>query len=219
MQYKSIKKRFLRFWGNKFIEPLVNLLCKTLRIKEANKSSIDEMLARNQNMVFAFWHGTMLVPWYLLKDFSPSTIISQSKDGEMLVKILNKWNYSVKRGSSSKDGKEVLEELISVAKDNKSIAITPDGPRGPQRVMKAGGVIIAKKAQIPLILIGVGYKHKIKLKSWDEFEIPFFFSKVSITYSDPINIDYNLSFDETDIEIKKIDDNLSVLQNEAEQNC
>ena len=46
--------------------------------------------------------------------------------------------------------------------------------------MKAGAVVIAKKTGTPFVLVGVGYKKKIKLKSWDKFEIPYFFSKVVV---------------------------------------
>lgn len=219
MQFKLIKKQFLRFLGNNLAEPAINVLCKTLRIEEVNKSPLDGLLRNKQNMVFAFWHGTMIVPWYLLKKYNPSTIISQSKDGDILVKILNKWKYDVKRGSSSKDGKQVLDDLIRDAKNNKQIAITPDGPRGPEKVMKAGAVITAKKSQIPLILIGVGIRSKIKMNSWDKFEIPFLFSKICVVYSEPINIDINLSFDDTDSIINEVGDKLSILQKKAEQNC
>jgi lysophospholipid acyltransferase (LPLAT)-like uncharacterized protein len=218
MQYRSIKKKILRFIGNKFARFAVSILCKSLRIEEKNKSSVSSLLEQNQNMVFAFWHGTMLVPWYLVKNFSPSTIISKSKDGDLLAKILENWDYNVKRGSSSNGGKEVLEELIKAAKNNRNIAITPDGPRGPEKVMKAGGVIIAKKVQIPLILIGVDYKIKIALNSWDKLEIPFFFSRANIIYSDPIFIDENLSYEETDNKIKEIGNKLTMIQNKAEQN-
>ncbi len=66
---------------------------------------------------------------------------------DILTNILKKWGYNVIRGSSSNDGKEILDNLVDEAKNKKNIAITPDGPRGPEKVMKAGAVIIAKKAQ------------------------------------------------------------------------
>ncbi len=66
-----------------------------------------------------------------------------------------------------------------------SVAITPDGPTGPARVMKAGAVIAAQRASIPLVLLGVAYSKKYIFKSWDKFEVPKFFSNVTLVYSNP----------------------------------
>lgn len=218
MSINHYKKNILRFLGNKFSEPMLRVLCQTLRINESNKVATQELIQKNQNAVFVFWHGTMIVPWYILKNLKPSTIISKSKDGHILTNVLLKWGYKVLRGSSSNNGKEILDKLISEAA-NSNIAITPDGPRGPERKMKAGAVIIAKKAKIPLVLIGVAYTRKKILKSWDKFEIPFFFSKVFISYSDPIIINSNLSYFETDEKIKSLDIELQNIQLRAAQNC
>lgn len=218
MPYKNIKKKILRSAGFNFSGPLINVLCKTLKIEETNKSSINDLVQKKQNMIFAFWHGTMLVPWYVLKLHQPSTIVSKSKDGGLLSNLLSSWNYDVKRGSSSKGGKEVLEELVNEANKNKIIAITPDGPRGPNKIMKAGTVIIGKKTKTPIILVGVNYKKSVKLRSWDQFEIPLPFSKVKIIYSNSIEVDPELSYEETDGFIKYLNDQLNEIQEMAKQN-
>lgn len=219
MRNRFNKKSILRFLGNSLAKPLLNILCKTINVSEVNKSVISELANNNQNIVFAFWHGTMLLPWYLLRELSPGTIISKSKDGDLLANVLTSWHYNVMRGSSSNSGKEILEDLIREAKNKNNIAITPDGPRGPERIMKAGAVIVAKKAQIPLVLTGIHYCRKKTLKSWDKFEVPYFFSKAKIIYSDPIYISENLSYEETDMQIKELGIKLEELQLKAAQNC
>lgn len=219
MQFENLKKKILEFLGINVAGALVNVLCKTLFIEEENRSAVEELKKENKNFVFVFWHGTMIVPWFLMRDYGFSTIISKSKDGEILTRLLKKWKYNVERGSSSNGGAEVLETLIENAKIGKSIAITPDGPRGPEKKMKAGAVVIAKKTGIPIILAGTAYKQRLKLNSWDRFEIPMFFTKVCIKYSDPIYIDHNLSYDETDQEIKNVELTLVKLQNEMGRFC
>lgn len=219
MRRKSVKKKLLRLLGNLFLVPVINVLCKTLKIYEINNAELNNFEVNNRNAVFAFWHGTMLVPWFLLKKYKPSTIISKSSDGDILTRILNNWGYKVKRGSSSKGGKEVLKDLIKEATENQFVAVTPDGPRGPEKVMKAGAVVLAKKTGAPLILIGVNYNKKIKLKSWDKFQIPYFFSKVVIIYSEPIYIDKQISFDETNEKIIFMSNKLNQMQLKAELNC
>jgi len=219
MQFNEIKKKILWSLGNFLSVSIVTALCKTLFIEEDNKASVEQLLENKQNIIIVFWHGTMIVPWFLMRGKNLSTIISKSKDGEILSRLLTKWTYNVRRGSSSKGGKEVLENLIEDAKNFNSIAITPDGPRGPDRVMKAGATVIAKKTGLPIILAGTAYKQRLKLKSWDNFEVPMFFSKACIKYSYPIYVDKNLSYDETDKLINKLGSELNSLQHEMEQCC
>ena len=212
-------KKMLRFLGNNFLVPFVNVLCKTLKITEHNKPGPIKGSVNVDNYIFAFWHGTMLVPWYVLRSYSPTAIISQSKDGELLAKLLKRWDYELKRGSSSRDGKAVLEELVESAVNKKSIAITPDGPRGPREEMKAGAIVVSKKSQVPVILIGVCYNKKIRLNSWDKFEIPYLFTRVKLIYSDPIFVEKELSYNETDKIIKNLEIELNKLQKESEKLC
>lgn len=212
---KKVKQSFLRLLGNFFLKSSINLLCKSLKIETVNQEVIDELRKRNQNFVLAFWHSTMLLPWYVHRDQNFAALTSLSKDGDLLARQLKSWNYKVVRGSSSKGGDVALGIMVDLAKNNFSVAITPDGPRGPLRKFKAGAVITAKKSGIPVILAGVGFHKKRKLKSWDRFEVPKFFSKAKIVYSEPIFVDSGLFYDETSEIIKKCEQILNELQDSA----
>lgn len=216
MKPKEIKQNFLRFIGNFIIHFAVTVLCKTLRISLVNSNVVDNLEKANKNYVLAFWHGTMLLPWYLNRNRNFAALISKSKDGELLSKLLKHWNYNVIRGSSSVGGDVALGIMVDFAKNKSSIAITPDGPRGPAFKLKAGAVITAKKSGLPIVLVGVGYKNKKILKSWDAFQVPFFFSKAKAVFSEPIYVDKGLSYDETSLVIKHCEEELQKLQREAE---
>jgi hypothetical protein len=130
----------------------------------------------------------MLPCWKIFSDKRPVGVVSSSKDGQVLVKLLEKWNFSFIRGSSSKGGKEVLEQIIETAKSN-IVLITPDGPRGPRLKFKAGAVVAAQRAQVPLFFLKVKINSKkIFLKSWDKFELPLPFSRININISEPYEI-------------------------------
>ncbi|NWG27538.1 MAG: lysophospholipid acyltransferase family protein [Ignavibacteriaceae bacterium] len=177
---------------------------------------IEVLNSKKQNYVLAFWHGTMILPWYLHGSPGFAALTSKSKDGDLLAKILKKWNYRVVRGSSSTGGDVALGIMVDYAKNKYSIAITPDGPRGPKQKFKAGAVITAKKSNIPIILAGVGFKRKKILDNWDRFEIPYFFTTAKIIYSEPIYIESNLSYEETSAVISKCDEELNRLQQSAQ---
>ena len=157
----------------------------------------------------------MLLGWYLHRNKNFTALISKSKDGDLLAKLLKHWNYNVVRGSSSKGGDVALGIMVDYAKNNESIVLTPDGPKGKINIMKAGAVITAKKSKAPLILVGIGYKRKKILKSWDKFEIPKFFSTVNAVYSDPVFVNSDLSFTDTSELILDCERKLNELQVEA----
>lgn len=127
----------------------------------------------------------MLIGWYLFKGKKYSALVSQSKDGDTLTKILKKWKYNVTRGSSSKGGKEAVGQIIEETKDSSSVVITPDGPRGPIYEIKNGALVIANKTGYPVIPVKIVMEKKKSLnKSWDDFEIPLPFSKCTVEFGE-----------------------------------
>lgn len=216
MSLKESKQGVLRFLGHHFLYYILNTLCKSLKILRQNYEVINTLNKNKQNYVLAFWHGTMLLPWYLHGSHNFAALTSKSKDGDLLAKILKKWNYKVIRGSSSTGGDVALGIMVDYAKNNYSVAITPDGPRGPRHSFKAGAVITAKKSGIPIILAGVGFKRKKYLSNWDKFEIPYFFTTAKIIYSDPVYVNEKLTYEETSAVISKCDAELKKLQERAQ---
>ena len=188
MKLKKARQNSLRFIGQMFLANIVTALCKSLKIIKINDEAIIKLDNENKNYILAFWHGTMLLPWYLHGKPNCAALISKSKDGDLLAKILKHWNYNVVRGSSSTGGDIALGIMIDFAKNDYSVTITPDGPRGPTHKFKAGAVITAKKSKVPLILAGVGFKKKKVLSNWDKFEVPHFFSEAKIIYLSLIHI-------------------------------
>ena len=215
MKLKKIKQKTLHFVGQVMLNRTINILCKTLKIEEINKEAVEQLELENKNYVFAFWHGTMLIPWYVNRNKNFVGLTSKSKDGNLLAKLLKSWKYNVVRGSSSTGGEVALGIMIDYARSKMSVAVTPDGPRGPAMKLKAGAVITAKKSGVPLVLAGVGYKNKKHLNSWDKFQVPKPFSSVRVIYSDPIYVERTLPYEETSEIIKQCDDKLNELQNKA----
>lgn len=217
MSLKKSRQDVLRFLGYHFLYYILTILCKSLKIIRQNNEAIESLNKNKQNYVLAFWHGTMLLPWYLHGSENFAALTSKSKDGDLLAKILKKWKYKVIRGSSSTGGDVALGIMVDYAKNNYSIAITPDGPRGPKQNFKAGAVITAKKTGIPIILAGVGFKRKKLLNNWDRFEIPYFFTTAKIIYSNPVYVNDLLSYDETSAAINKCNSELNKLQQKAQE--
>ncbi len=160
---------------------LLRLLAATWRIRISGEMP-------KEKGVIAFWHGYMMPVWKYFSKRKPGALISSSKDGQILTELLEKWGYNVVRGSSHKRGREALREMTLLSGD-RLFLITPDGPRGPERKFKAGAVITAQRASVPLYLCGVRIRNaKIFGKSWDHFMLPLPFSKIDLFMPDGIII-------------------------------
>ncbi|MCK9409178.1 MAG: lysophospholipid acyltransferase family protein [Bacteroidetes bacterium] len=196
-----MKKRMLTIALRWILWQIALLWGKSLRISKINNGAFNGLHADGKNYVVAFWHGSMFVGWFVHRPKngnSVSALVSQSNDGEYLSIVLEQWGYSMIRGSSHIGGKEAMQLMVDALAGGSSLAITPDGPRGPRHEMKMGAVRAAQKASVPLVLAGIVVKKKRLLHSWDRFEVPLPFSKVIVNYSNPIIVPSDCTGDPLD---------------------
>lgn len=140
-----------------------------------------------EKVIYAFWHRNMIPLMYLHRGKNIVILASSSKDGELITGPAKLFGYKSARGSSGRKGSSATRELIKLAKEN-SIGITPDGPKGPSEKLKNGVLFISYFTKLPIILVAVDINKEKVFNSWDRFRLPHFFSKINITYSNPIYI-------------------------------
>ncbi len=141
----------------------------------------------NQHVIFSFWHeyiGVVLPRW----GHTPLTVLcSHHRDGELVNQTAASLGLHIVRGSSNRGGSAAIRQLKNHAKFS-SIAITPDGPRGPRREMALGPIYLASLLKIPLVPVGLGIDHPHRLETWDQFAIPRPFSRVRMIFGPKIEI-------------------------------
>jgi lysophospholipid acyltransferase (LPLAT)-like uncharacterized protein len=84
----------------------------------------------------------------------------------------------VVRGSSHRGGREAVSGLVQMLRAGNDAGITPDGPRGPCYVFKPGALVVARRAQVRVALVGLIFGRSWRLPSWDLFHLPQPFSTV-----------------------------------------
>jgi len=146
-----------------------------------------------RSVIFATWHNRLfLVPylyrkhWHSRQRDKVVALVSASKDGEKLVRVLSKFDLICVRGSSSRRGKEALLELTRYVNDGYDAGITPDGPRGPKYRVANGVVSLAHLTGAPIIPFVWDVTWKITLKSWDGFMIPLPFGRATLRIGAPL---------------------------------
>jgi lysophospholipid acyltransferase (LPLAT)-like uncharacterized protein len=172
---------------------IVSLVALTWRVRFIGRKYVDDLTRKKKPFVLVFWHGDMLMGWYFHRHRGYSSLVSMSKDGDILAEILRQWKYSVIRGSSSKGGKNARMEMEELIRNNCVLVVTPDGPQGPRHEMKMGALRIAQKTGVPVISVTFTVNRAYQLRSWDNFIVPLPFSKIVVQYRAPEIVDPGLT--------------------------
>lgn len=107
-------------------------------------------------------------------------MVSRSFDGEYIARTIEKFGFTVVRGSSSRGGAAALLGLRKCLERGTSVAFTIDGPRGPRNVAKPGPVLLARESGQPIAVFYVALEKAWTLKTWDGLMIPKPFSKALV---------------------------------------
>lgn len=174
----------------------VNLALETTRWRFEDRAGVDSMVASDQGAIGAFWHGRItmaVVCRRVLKHKPRRVIISASRDGEFTARTVERLGFPSIRGSAAKKGKDadkggaaVFRQALRFMRDGGLIAITPDGPRGPNQVMPEGTVIMAQAAKVPVVLFGLAAQPALQFKSWDAARIPLPFGRGCVVFDGPL---------------------------------
>lgn len=175
---------------------------KWTKIEVYGQENITE-LDDNTTIIYVLWHGKIWLPMYVMSDSSHYALLSSSRDGEYLNKVLVKFGYQGIRGSSSRGGGRALLKVIRKLKEGGSIIITPDGPRGPIHKVKPGTVYIQEKCRGVIIPIGVAIEKKKVFSSWDSFNLPLPGTRAVILYGSPFELPLKLNIEERGIILEK----------------
>lgn len=154
---------------------LVKLWVKTLRFE------IKGDFIPGERYIFGFLHGEQFPLIGFPRDgLKVVALVSTSKDGRLQAEVYRRAGFEIVYGSSSKWGSRALLGLLKKIKEQFSIAVTVDGPKGPRGIIKPGIFFLSLKTSLPILLIKVIFSKAITLKkSWDLFKIPLPFSKVT----------------------------------------
>lgn len=180
------RKRARKLWWSVTLgRPLLELLGATWRITERNPEAWQRMQATGQPYLLCVWHGQMLGAIWANRFRGITAMASLHGDAEIIARLMKRWGYGFVRGSSSQGGREALVQAIDLLKQGTTFAFTPDGPRGPRGVPKAGLLVASMRSGVPIICIRSEISRAWRMGSWDRFAIPKPFARIRLTYSDP----------------------------------
>lgn len=158
--------------------------------------------AENVNMndanIVVFWHRKIFTVCNATRVIrKKASIVSASNDGEILSELLRREGNVLVRGSSNRDNIKSLKEALRYAREDYTIGIAIDGPKGPIFEPKAGAVFIAQKTGLPIVPVSSYCNRKwIFRNMWDKLEIPKPFSRNIHYVGEPFYLEKKLSIEE-----------------------
>ncbi len=196
---------------------VLRFLAFTSRISVVGGEHYYRLRAEKKPVVILIWHGRILLATYFFRNRNIMPLISPSQDGEIIVRILAKWKYKILRGSSSHSVFDAWKKMKKELLNNGEVIIVPDGPKGPDRKMKPGGVKLACETNAFLIPFSFSASRRKLLKSWDSFLIFPPFSRVVLFFGEPIECKKGVSHKDLDLLCRKVENILIDLDKAADQ--
>ncbi len=173
-----------------------------------NIESLNRLIASGSSFIVATWHGNLLGLMYFLKYKGFTGLVSKSSDGDIIVGTAKLFGYEFIRGSSSEGGGMALRQVIKNLNAGAKLFITPDGPRGPEHVVKPGAVSASILTGAPILPIIVKTNKSWIFKNWHNFYLAKPFSKKEIIVGNPITLDKDTKIE---VNCKKVEESLNAL--------
>lgn len=168
------------------------ILLATVRFRTRHRERFDALDDRGQAVLYALWHGRLLPLTWFHRRRNVAAMISYSKDGEYIARIVRAWGFEPVRGSTSRGGSNALREVARRVRAGQSVAITPDGPRGPRQRVQPGVIIAAQLTGAPILPVVAGCSRAWWPEGWDRFCIPKPFATVTVLYGEPMYVPRDL---------------------------
>ncbi|MEQ1789011.1 MAG: lysophospholipid acyltransferase family protein [Rickettsiales bacterium] len=190
----SLSKRLLKHPRTQlilsyFLAGYIRLVMLTNRRKFYIHPEAEIFIRGEQNAIFAFWHGRMMLLPAVNPPRKMHVLISHHRDGKLISQVINHFGQDTIAGSSSKGGTEAVRSIVRLLKKGDNISITPDGPRGPNQIATIGIVTIAKLSKKPVLPVTFSATKYKRLKSWDKFMVAKPFGRIVFCVGAPIMVE------------------------------
>ncbi len=143
--------------------------------------------------MLACWHEQLLLSLHLVRQRllpaggGVSILSSYSADGELAARVARAWGVRVTRGSTSRGGREAALRLYRELVNHRStLLLMPDGPRGPARQAKMGGIVLAAMSGAPIVPVGLAASRGARLRSWDRMIVGMPWSRIAVAVGAPM---------------------------------
>jgi lysophospholipid acyltransferase (LPLAT)-like uncharacterized protein len=148
--------------------------------------------AAGRPYIYAILHAHQVAAVLINDDPGIAAMVSQSKDGDLLVPSLRVTGVGAMRGSSRKAGRDkggrrALELLEEHTRRGHPSLLAVDGPQGPRNHVHRGVIDLARSTGAAIVPCVIVPSRRWFLRTWDRFQIPKPFCRLSMTFAPPLD--------------------------------
>ncbi len=214
------RRRWKRFRRRQLLKVLPPLLSKAIRlaghlvdVRIQNPEVLDLVRTGGVPVLFAFWHGRMLLMPHVYKKYLADRtrvriLISQHWDGEVIARTVERLGIQVIRGSTTRGGGKAFLGMMRNTREGHSIAVAPDGPRGPRYQVQRGVIRLASLTGAPIVPVTFSGYPRCRVPSWDRFLIPLPGARIRVMFGQPLAVPRRLTEAQEDAFRIRLEDTL-----------
>lgn len=194
---------------------LTTLLFATCRVRVKGRQHREYVENHEKSFIAAFWHYAIIYVTFVSRGLSWVCMVSASKDGEYIARILEGMGYRTVRGSKGKGGAGALKGMVGAMKEGLNAAIVADGSQGPARVVQSGVILLASKTGAPILPVTWAADRYFAVRSWDRTALPKPFSKIELVYGPPLEVPGKISSEELESFRLQLEERLNLIYEQA----
>lgn len=174
--------------------------------------SVKPFIEGDQQCIFAIYHGRMVGLLQLAPRDKYCILMSQSRDGEIACRGVNKMGLQSIRGSSARGAVQATKQMLRAAKKGFSLVVTVDGPRGPLHDLKTSTIRLAEMTGLPIVPSVTSSRNYTKMWGWDEFNLSHQGSGLAMLFAEPVYVPRGLSDEERETYRAQMDKDMTHLR-------
>ena len=165
----------------------IKILAWTMRFEEIHPEIPRKFWEEGTPAIFAFWHGRLLMMPIVYKGKKSSILVSPHRDGQVVGKAIERFGFHAISGSTTRKGFSGFKKMVKA--HGSDIGIVPDGPRGPRHRVQIGVIELARLTGRRVIPLTFSASKRKIFNTWDQFLLPYPFSKGVFIWGEPIEVD------------------------------
>lgn len=171
--------------------------------------------------ILSFWHGRLLMmPYSWPRGRAMRVLISQHLDGRLISGTLHHFGIDNIAGSSTRGGAAALVAIVkSLQRDKISVAISPDGPRGPRMRASLGAIQAARLSGAPILPCMYATSRRKVLGSWDRFILSLPFARSVFVWGEPVYVPRDITKDQIEVFRDELEIRMNKLSDQADALC
>lgn len=202
-----------------FVYAYLWLCYATTRWDHEGLDEMNECVRSNQPVLTVIWHERLWMSPFLF-DTTLGKICSITSESRIAYTgkfLLRRFDFESIMIDPKKNPVGLNRQLFRRIREGYSIAISPDGTRGPPRVAKSFPITWARKTRMPIFCATFAMRWRLKTPTWDRSHIPLPFNRgVLMVRRWTEEIPKDASPEDIEVLTRKLEGALNTLTDEAD---